>query len=134
MNAMNVSDFSGLLADMKDGVYNFTKDGKCSGCGACCSNFLPLSLKEITQIKAYIKKHNIKAQKHSLPTASPVVYDAICPFRNNAERKCMIYEVRPGICRDFQCNNAQKGTFDTPTMNDRQYSLIFMRETFFEKR
>lgn len=27
--------------DMESGVYDFTKDGKCSGCGQCCMNYLP---------------------------------------------------------------------------------------------
>ena len=28
---------------------NFTKNGKCSKCGSCCSNFLPLTQSEIKE-------------------------------------------------------------------------------------
>jgi len=41
--------------DMERGVYDFTKDGKCSGCGQCCSSILPLSSSEIKEIRRYIK-------------------------------------------------------------------------------
>ena len=34
---------------------NLTKKGKCTGCGECCSNILPLSDAEIKRIKDYIK-------------------------------------------------------------------------------
>ena len=43
-------------------IQDFTKDGKCSSCGQCCSNLLPLSNNEIRKIKEYIKKHGIKEQ------------------------------------------------------------------------
>ena len=48
-----------VMKDMKCGVFEFTKDGKCSGCGQCCSNYLPISSKEIKEIKRYVKKHHI---------------------------------------------------------------------------
>lgn len=40
-----------VYEDMEHGVYDFTKDGKCSSCGACCSNYLPLSSGEIKEIR-----------------------------------------------------------------------------------
>lgn len=36
-----------VYEDMEHGVCDFTKDGKCSGCGQCCSVYLPLSPGEI---------------------------------------------------------------------------------------
>ena len=36
---------------MKDNIYNFCKDGRCSQCGNCCSNFLPMSRKEVAAIQ-----------------------------------------------------------------------------------
>lgn len=51
-----------MIKDMEHGVYDFTKDGKCSSCGSCCSRYLPISEKELKTIKRYVKKHHIKPQ------------------------------------------------------------------------
>lgn len=86
-----------VMKDMKCGVFDFTKDGKCSGCGQCCSNYLPISSKEIKEIKRYVKKHHITEQKHNYP--SVVAFDLTCPFLDDSKEKekCLIYPVRPEI-------------------------------------
>ena len=33
-----ISLLESIQRDMDDNIYNFTKDGKCSSCGGCCSN------------------------------------------------------------------------------------------------
>lgn len=58
-----------VMEDMERGVYDFTQNGECSNCGACCSRFLPGSAKEVKAIKRYIQKHHIQEQKHLSPTA-----------------------------------------------------------------
>lgn len=120
-----------VLADMQSGVFDFTKDGQCSNCGECCSDFLPISPEEIKRISAYIKKHGIKEQKHFLPVANPPDWDFVCPFRNNTERKCMIYEVRPAICRDFRCDKLRKQIEADKAMYHGLYAPHSMRMTFF---
>lgn len=128
---MKTAYFDELIQDMKNGVYDFTKDGKCSNCGECCSDILPVSLEEIRTIRKYIKKHGIAEQKHFSPTAVVPTFDLTCPFRNNAERKCMIYEVRPAICREFQCDKPRKQIkMDRKKFHDL-YMPISMRVTFF---
>ncbi len=97
-----------VLRDMEAGVFDKTKDGKCSNCGECCADFIPISDEEIRTIKAYIKQNGIVEQKHFLPLAAYPQADFTCPFRNNTERKCVIYEVRPAICRDFRCDKPRK--------------------------
>ncbi len=100
-----------IYEDMEHGVYDFTKDEKCSSCGACCSNYLPLSSGEIKEIKRYIKKHHIKEQKHMIaPTVAPV-FDMNCPFLDMSKEKdkCTIYDVRPKICRCFIYNQPPLG-------------------------
>ena len=42
------------IREMKNGVYDFTDNGKCTSCGQCCSAILPLSKKEIKEILRYI--------------------------------------------------------------------------------
>ena len=123
-----------LLQDMEHGVYDFTKDGKCSQCGACCSNMLWLSEKEISRIKRYIKKHNIKEQKHVVPAVlvEQPEFDLTCPFlnMNKKNEKCVIYDARPAICRFFICNDPN-GTKNHPELYEEEHVLVSMRETFF---
>ena len=82
-------------------IVNKTCNGNCSNCGECCSDILPLSSRDITRIKNYLKNHRI--ERHNL-TNCFIRYNFCCPFRNDKERKCDIYEVRPEICRVFKCD------------------------------
>ena len=128
---MKVGFLDEVLADMKAGVYDFTKDGKCSNCGQCCADLLPISDEEVRKIRAYIKRNNIKEQKHFLPIVLVPEFDLTCPFRSNAERKCVIYEVRPAICRDFQCDKPRKRIEADKDMYHGLYAPHSMRLTFF---
>lgn len=118
--------------DMEHGVYDFTKDGKCSSCGACCSNYLPLSSGEIKEIKRYINKHHIKEQKHIIPTTEPTL-DLTCPFLDDSKEKdkCTIYPVRAKICRTFQCNQPPSKVRENKEQFWRTRKPCDMRETFF---
>lgn len=119
-----------MLSDMKSGVYDFTKDGECSNCGQCCSNFLPISKKEADAIARYMKKNGIKKHINRPPTVQPTM-DWTCPFRNEKERKCDIYPVRPAICRDFRCDKPAKGIMADRAMYEGKHGIVDMRETFF---
>lgn len=119
-----------IINNMKSGIYDFTVDGKCSSCGACCSNVLPLSGKEIKEIKRYVKKHRIKEQKHLAPMANNIL-DLTCPFRDDINRKCLIYDIRPGICRDFQCDKAPKGIQASKELYHKKHQIVDLREEFF---
>lgn len=120
-----------IIDDMGHGIYDFTKDGKCIGCGACCSNYLPLSDKEIMEIRRYMKKNHIKEQKHIYPTINPV-FDMTCPFLNESggNKKCTIYEVRGEICRSFVCNDLHGTRANERLLNGKRH-IVDMRETFF---
>lgn len=88
-------------------IIDKTKNGKCSGCGECCTDFIPLTVNEVINIRKYIKKHNIKAAKAE---DEKHIY-AKCPFRDDVNKKCNIYEVRPSICRKFICNQDEQTMF-----------------------
>lgn len=120
------------LDDMERGVYDFTKDGKCTGCGECCSNFLPLSAGEIKEINRHIAKHHIKEHRHVVPLANPVE-DWTCPFLNSTKEKdkCTIYQVRPEICREFQCNKNPREMSRNKDLLYRRRKAVDMREEFF---
>ena len=123
-----------MIKDMEHGVYDFTKGGKCSQCGACCSDLLPISESEYYRIRRYIKKHNIKEQKHIAPAvlAEQPKLDLTCPFLNENKKteKCAIYPVRPAICRFFICSNPREAR-NHPELYEEERVPVSMRETFF---
>ena len=93
---------------MENNVYvtNNCKNGKCSGCGECCTDFLPLTKHEIKVIEEYLIKHpEIKEQYKNL---SQDFFDVRCAFHDENTHRCLIYPVRPDICRTFQCNKCSK--------------------------
>lgn len=120
------------LDDMEHGVYDFTKDGKCTGCSQCCSRFLPLSEREIKDIKRYIAKHHIKECRHGAPLANNLE-DWTCPFLDDTKPKdkCTIYQVRPQICRAFVCNQPPSKVRANKELFWRTRKPVDMREEFF---
>lgn len=127
---MEVGTIQQIKEDMENGVYDFTVNGECSGCGNCCSNYLPISSKEIKEIKRYIKKHKIKEQKRFLPIADPAM-DLTCPFRSEKEQKCLIYSVRPQICRSFRCDYPRRKIYINKNHFHGKYDVVDMRKEFF---
>lgn len=125
---MPVATIDRMIADYAKGVTDFTVDGKCSGCGSCCTNFLPMTGREIKRIRDYIRRAGIKECKHYVPAASAVI-DMTCPFRNNMMRRCEIYKVRPAICRSFQCGGKRAAAGQR---NSGAY-VVDVRQTFFQK-
>lgn len=120
-----------------DHTKDFTCNGKCSGCGSCCTAFLPMTDGEIKAIKRYIREHDIKPCDHGfqVPLAEPAV-DMICPFRDDKRRICTIYEVRPTICKAYQCNIPREESANTirrinPGLRPGQAHFINARLTFF---
>ena len=86
-------------------VTDFTKNGKCSGCGACCSTYLPITQKELKVLKAWVKKNRYKPSNIYAPTnMRGHTLDLTCPFLNKDTGKCDVYDIRPAICREFICN------------------------------
>lgn len=124
-----ISALQAIQKGMEDNIFNYTKDGKCSGCGGCCSNLLPMSDKEVNAIKRYIKKHGIKECKHLLPTATPTI-DMTCPFRDNDNHCCRIYEVRPEICKQFICNSEKRAKHNRKLLGQTR-TIRDVREEFF---
>lgn len=109
---------------------DFTVNSECSNCGSCCTNRLPLSEQEIKTIKKYMKHHPIKEQIHRYPTATPLL-DTTCPFRSDTEKKCLIYAIRPAICRDFRCDKPLQEIKENRDMYHRKNRLVNMRLEFF---
>ena len=129
---MKTGNIEQMLKEFSDGTYDLTDNGKCTQCGACCSNLLPMTSTEIDTIRKYIKKHNIKEHRHNLPLAEPTL-DLTCPFLNDSKpnEKCDIYEVRSRVCRDFICDPKQRPPFDTDY--GMKCKLVFVRKEFYVK-
>lgn len=103
---------------------------KCSKCGKCCTNILLLEDQEIKRIKKFIRENDIKCNnKNSIMLASSEGYIDRCPFLSN-DNLCMIYEMRPQICRDFKCSTFcdLKNTTET---NYEKVKAINMIKTFY---
>lgn len=94
-------------------------DGKCSGCGECCTDLLPLSEQEVKRIKEYAKKRGLKEHRQE-PFFDLAATDFSCPFRDPIAKKCDIYPVRPNICRSFIC---------TKNLEDAKRERDFIHQT-----
>ena len=102
-------------------VTDYTRNGACSRCGACCSNILPLTEADIETIRKYIYEHDTEPCLHAGDN-SDIAIDFICPFLGTGEdgaATCEIYDVRPFVCRLFLCSRA-----DLSQLTDVQYTLL----------
>lgn len=108
-------------------ITDFTQNGACSNCGECCADLLPISSEDIKRIQRYIQKHDIKEQRHNYLLG----YDSTCPFRDDVRKRCLIYEVRPAICRHFMCNHTQEDIMKSKMDMHKKYDVVSMRELFF---
>ena len=121
----------GRIDDVHDetNVTDYTIDGHCSRCGSCCSDYLPLSQREIERIKAYMKKHSLR--EHVATVMAGPQLDMTCPFRDNVKHRCDIYEVRPDICRCFQCNQPVELINKNKEWYHQRNRVVSMRGEFF---
>ena len=85
----------------ENGCHNYTNNGECSKCGSCCGRIIPLTRKEIKQIRRLVLTEKI--EPHRLPAVCMSI-DMTCPFLNLETHLCNIYEHRPYICRSFKCD------------------------------
>lgn len=71
---------------------------KCIKCGKCCGYIVPITKNEKIKIEKYIQEKKINSIKRNF---TKKYID--CKFLNN-ENECIIYDVRPSICKNFNCN------------------------------
>lgn len=77
-------------------LLNIPAHTKCNNCGKCCG-LVPVTVQEIHTIKKYLLEHK-QAQNFAVQHSKQGL---TCPFRNEKDKKCEIYDVRPLICRLF---------------------------------
>lgn len=120
--------FYDMLRDFET-VTNNTISGKCSNCGECCSDFLPISDQDIKRIHRYIKANNVKEKHANIVVQSGI--DFTCPFRDNINKVCTIYDVRPSICREFKCDYTVEKISSKKDFFNHKYAIVSMRQEFF---
>ena len=101
-----IGTIQNIMNDAKHGPYDLTENGHCTGCGSCCSNFLPMTGEEVARIRKYVADKHIRECSHAVNVLSELPgLDATCPFLDSCrkDKKCMIYSVRLLICRIFLC-------------------------------
>ena len=116
----------GDYVDKFDHITDLTENGNCSNCGGCCSNYLPISDHDKKKISEYVLKHDIHDMRQQLPTE--VMFDMRCPFRDESTSKCVIYPVRPQICRSFQCNMEEKDIQRNKKVFHHRYKVCNLEE------
>lgn len=86
-----------LVNPQKTKITNLSICGECSKCGECCGNFLPICQEDLDRLQEYVIENNIKPEMQMLVMQQKLS----CPYFNG--KKCLIYEARPMICREFYC-------------------------------
>lgn len=102
------SSYTDFETAMKTKLEDCTKHGQCSNCGGCCIPWLPITKEEERTIRKYITKNNIKA----IPTKEGKNVYMDCCFHDRKNKRCIIYPVRPDVCRKFKCNLSAKEIAD----------------------
>lgn len=108
---------------MNNNLLNIPQHKNCTNCGKCCG-IIPASLSELEKIEKYIAENNVKPIERSNKT--------ICPFRDDENKKCLIYSVRPVVCRLFgvakgnmKCINGNTNEIDgTPFIQKEQVRIL----------
>ena len=75
---------------------NILRHINCCNCGKCCQE-IPVLPIEVTNIQRHLDRYPNIARIANNKTNK----EKICPFRDESFKQCLIYPVRPLICRIF---------------------------------
>lgn len=102
----------------------------CKRCGACCSNYLPLTQKEIKQLIEIVKSRKLKPVKRLFEAD----YYSTCPFLDN-NNNCIIYEDRPNICYSYTCDRFKRNDYNGVMLDlDEPHRLVDLRKEVFNAK
>ena len=108
---------------------DYTVNGKCSCCGECCSNFLPMTKTEVETIRKIIRQRGLKPSTRRIVLMADG-YDATCPFLDDHNR-CVIYDDRPFICQVYSCADPVETAIRSLGWYQERPRTVFVREEFF---
>lgn len=129
-----------ILCDrIRDTIRDNSVNGVCSRCGQCCSNLLPMNLKDVERIRKYLQSHPIAPAPKERPehryykiTVEP------CPFcdLSSGTATCMIFEVAPDICKKFICHAELLSLqYDlNGNIIENEIGQVDCRKTFFHEK
>lgn len=88
----------------------------CTRCGKCCvvNSHLPMTNEELETVKTYVRTHNIKPiiykSKSKIILADTIFMGdfVACPFKSPGGG-CLVYSVRPLVCRLYNCKDEDWG-------------------------
>lgn len=91
------------LSQQLETIYSSIPGGQCDGCAKCCTESVHTFFVEFIQIYKYLVDNNLyeemmkKIEQHYF---SELTDAQDCPFLNQ-QKQCVIYPVRPLVCRLF---------------------------------
>ncbi|MCH4887321.1 YkgJ family cysteine cluster protein [Acidaminobacter sp. JC074] len=98
-----------LISNLND-IYSEIPSGKCNGCAKCCVESVHAFYVEFLNIYKYVQDKGMyetimkRIEDHYF---NELVVKQACPFLTT-ENTCMIYEVRPYVCRLFGHSTRQE--------------------------
>ena len=80
---------------------------RCYRCGNCCKIDKQTTLQEFELAFNALKKHGINLKGNRLPNGK-IAWPIPCPALKNGQAFCLIYKIRPFVCRQFLCGKTYK--------------------------
>lgn len=100
--------------NIKEDKIKDMKNPNCIDCAECCTMTASITKKEYKEIKFYLKKNKKavlqvnKVIDNMNQTIKDGKIDLYCPFSEKETKRCIIYDVRPQVCRSFHCSSTIK--------------------------
>lgn len=120
MNAETAMAIHEMLGEGYRPVDFLTARGTHMGCGECCSRMLPVTDGELKVLKDAVRERGVALR----PERAEV--DLTCPLLDDGGM-CMLYDVRPLICRLYDCSEHARGTIRRHPLMGRS-EVVDLRE------
>ncbi|MBQ9041461.1 MAG: YkgJ family cysteine cluster protein [Eggerthellaceae bacterium] len=99
----------------------FSGRGTHVGCGECCSRILPMTEQEANVLRKAVADRSIQLR----PEMAEI--DFTCPLLSD-DKTCMVYDVRPFICRTYSCTVHAAGGMPVKHPFHHKVEFVDMRE------
>lgn len=109
---MAIKNFEGYLDSFKGEVVDM-KNPDCKNCNECCTITASVSKAELKAMKRYVSRHKdvkrlINKNVENMVSLGVNMY---CPFSDKETKKCLVYPVRPEVCKEFHCAKEKTDKF-----------------------
>jgi Fe-S-cluster containining protein len=95
------------LFDQLNNVYAKLPSTTCKRCGTCCSDPPPATIVEFLNVYRYVRDNLPERHQELVRKAAEFFFldlvkvEMRCPFLNEEDNRCLVYEVRPFSCRAY---------------------------------